>query len=135
MALFNRFDVTWYEAIDGAGGRQMGYMKFFYEKIHFWEMLPYTGHGEEDTALFAKKSPLITVNEERTRAAVYYGDTCRKGAVAGGMKPGRYRLWWFDPRTGKETEERETEAEENGNLKLPAKRGDGDWLLAAERLR
>ncbi len=135
MALFNRFDVTWYEAIDGAGGRQMGYMKSFYEKIHFWEMLPYTGHGEEDTALFAKKSPLIIVNEERTRAAVYYGDTCRKGAVAGGMKPGRYRLWWFDPRTGKETEERETEAEENGNLKLPAKRGDGDWLLAAERLR
>ena len=26
MALFNRFDITWAEAIDGPGGEQMGYM-------------------------------------------------------------------------------------------------------------
>ena len=132
MALFNRFDVTWYEAIDGIGGRQMGYMKQFYEENRFWEMLPYTGCGEEDRLLFAKKAPLVTVNEERTRAVVYYGDTCRKGALVEGMENGTYRLRWFDPRTGEYTEEGRMTLEDKG-LMLPAKEKSGDWLLSAER--
>lgn len=48
------------------------------------------------------------------------------------MRAGRYRLWWFDPRTGEETKEGEKETKEDGNLGLPEKKGDGDWLLAAE---
>lgn len=132
MALFNRFDVTWYEAIDGAGGRQMAYMKKFYEEIRFWEMIPYTGCGEEDTVLFAKKSPLITVNEKRTRAVAYYGDTCRKGISVGKMEEGVYQLRWFDPRTGEFSEETESAALKEGMLNLPAKTKPGDWLLAAE---
>ena len=37
MSLFNRFDVTWAQAIDGPGGVQMGLMRKFYEEQRFWD--------------------------------------------------------------------------------------------------
>ncbi len=37
---FNKFGIPWYEAIDGIGAVQMGYMKKFYEKEHFEELIP-----------------------------------------------------------------------------------------------
>ena len=40
LNVFNRFGIPWYQAVDGIGAVQMGYMRQFYEDNHFESMQP-----------------------------------------------------------------------------------------------
>lgn len=128
MKLFNRFDITWYEAIDGEGRAQMGYMKAFYEKMSFWEMKPYSGDSD-DSNLFAKKAPLITINEEKDRVVIYYPDMVENGYGINGIKNGKYFYTWFNPRNGEYQVDGNIINVTEGKIKLPNKPAMGDWLL------
>lgn len=133
MNIFNRFDITWYEAIDGIGGEQMGYMKSFYEKIHFWELTPYKDPDDEDeTNLFGKKAPLITVNKAKNRMVIYYSDAARKTVKVKGLQKGKYKLTWFDPRTNEYDVFEELELIHD-QWKIPLKKEEGDWLLVLKK--
>ena len=132
MRLFNRFDITWAEAVDGPGAVQMGIMKRFYEENRFWELSPYAEEKDEATGdPFGKKLPLITKSADGQRMILYYADTARKSFKLSGLKEGEYSAKWFDPRTGSYEAGIDFHPE-NGGFKTPAKPGDGDWLLTVE---
>ncbi|AEB07715.1 hypothetical protein Corgl_1616 [Coriobacterium glomerans PW2] len=132
MAIFNRFGVTWAEAVDAPGAAQMGYMRRFYEENRFWELVPYH-MGAPEGNLFAKKRPLATVSSDLARIIAYYGDTARKGLVIDGVAEGSiYRMRWFDPRTGV-YRDGECAPATSGSVELPVKPDLGDWLAVLER--
>ena len=133
MGIFNRFDITWYEAIDGIGGEQMGYMKDFYDKAHFWEFNPYEDlDNKEDINPFGKKTPLVSINENRDKMIIYYGDGARKTMKINGLKNGEYAAMWFNPRTGEYSTAFENMKIVDGSWELPVKKEQGDWLMVVE---
>lgn len=132
MHLFNRFDITWYEAIDGPGGEQMGYMKSFYEKVRFWELRPYEVNASDN--LFGNKLPFATISEDCGRMVLYYGDGTRKTLKINGLNDVDYKLTWFDPRTGNYSPMTGVVKPVGGVWETPAKPGEGDWLLVAENI-
>jgi len=135
MRLFNKFDITWYEAIDGIGGEQMGYMKSFYEKVHFEEFTPYKApNSKNDNNPFERKAPLITINKNKDKMVIYYGDSTRKAAKIKGLQKGDYKGIWFDPRTGEYSDAFEKIQKIDGECEIPVKKGDGDWLLVLEKI-
>jgi hypothetical protein len=134
MNIFNRFDITWYEAIDGIGAKQMGYMKAFYEKARFWEFMPYEDAGNvNDNNLFGKKVPLASINESKDKMIIYYGDTARKTMKIHGLVNGEYSGTWFDPRSGEYIAAFEALNIKDGSFELPLKKEQGDWLLVVEK--
>ncbi len=127
MKLFNRFDITWYEAIDGIGGEQMGYMRKFYENVRFWELKPLQ-MDEEDGNLFGSKFPLVTVNVDRNHFVFYYADGARKKITINNVENGVYKLNWFNPKTGDYIDGGIVEVKDHSMVSL-SKPDDGDWLL------
>ncbi len=129
MALFNRFGITWAEAIDGPGGYQMGYFKKFYEENDFEKMIPYRkSDGKNSFSPFVKKQPFVTANSDRSKMIIYYGDNCNKQIRIDALKDVDYQMKWFDPRTG-EYSDGEVIHPENGEWTTPKKIADNDWLL------
>lgn len=130
MAIFNRFGITWAQAVDGEGAVQMGYMRSFYEDNHFWELAPYetTDAGN----LFANKAPLATANQDLSRIVAYFGDTVRQKLAIEGVPTGAaYASRWFNPRTGAYRDGEDALAVTD-SITLPDKPGVGDWLLVLE---
>lgn len=131
MGVFNRFGITWAKAVDGEGAVQMGYMRQFYERVHFWELAPLGGYAKGN--LFGRKTPFISSNEDRTRLVAYLGDTVRKAYGAEGFEAGRlYLATWFDPRTGEYTQTKPVVSNDEGTLEIPVKPDLGDWCLVLE---
>lgn len=134
MEVFNRFCITWAQAIDGPGGEQMGFMRRFYEENRFWELAPYETAGASGN-LFAKKAPVVSATGDLSRIVAYYSDTARKPFTVDGLDASAaYTMRWFDPRLGTYCTGEEVTSEQ-GSLVLPAKPGTGDWLLVLERSR
>ncbi len=127
MNIFNQFDITWYEAIDGIGGEQMGYMKDFYMKQKFWEMYPYETSSEEGNP-FGKKMPMITVSEDASRWIMYYPASTRKTAKLTGFHDTIYEAVWFDPRENTYSEPERIEITD-GSFEIPKKPDAKDWVL------
>ena len=132
--IFNRFDITWYEAIEGIGAEQMGYMKAFYEKVHFEEFSPYIDAANNKTInIFVKMSPLVTINENHDRIIAYYEDFTA-GAKIKGLQQGLYQAVWFNPRSGEYLAYSDEMIPIDGEWELPAKKDKGDWLLVVEKV-
>lgn len=132
MATFNRYDITWAEAIDGPAGEQMGYFRAFYEDQKFWELYPYQAGKEAVGNPFGKKLPLVTVTEDRERWVFYYPESIRRSGVIADFPAGKYELRWFDPRTGMYGEPEEISVEEDG-FRIPKKPDQNDWCMVVER--
>jgi hypothetical protein len=135
MNIFNAYGIAWYEAIDGEGGQQMGYMRRFYEDVHFWELIP-SGDIKSlrfsmmsDEMAFGRFAPAMTVNEDKTRLVLYYYPTTAGENIISGLKNARYHADWFDPRTGEYTVLAESFIPEDGKWTAPGRPGNGDWLL------
>lgn len=128
MSVFNRFDVTWAEAIDGPGGQQMGFFRKFYEDQKFWEMYPYQAGTDAAGDPFGKKLPLITATKDRKRWVFYYPEAVRKSESIEGFRDAAYEMRWFDPRTGEYGEAAEFRTE-GGFFQIPTKPDRNDWCL------
>lgn len=131
MSVFNRFDVTWVQAIDGPGGAQMGFLRKFYEEQKFWELYPYQAGHDAAGDPFGKKMPLITVTKDKKRWVFYYPEATRKSGDIRGFRPGVYTMRWFCPRSGGYSPESEFKIE-NDTWKIPAKPDADDWCLVVE---
>ncbi|TDW13232.1 collagenase-like protein with putative collagen-binding domain [Breznakia blatticola] len=132
MSLFNRYDITWYEAIDGIGGYQMGYMKKFYEQQQFWLLSPYKQESEIIKNPFGKKLPAVSMNKEHTHYVLYYSESTRKSGNLEGLSNGAYILEWFNPRSG-EYEMKENVEIENHTFSIPTKPDTNDWCLVLKK--
>ena len=132
MSLFNQFDVTWAEAIDGPGGAQMGYFKTFYEQQRFWELYPYEEGADAVGNPFGKKLPLVTTTKDRRRFVLYYPASTRKSGELHGFCPGAYEMRWFHPESGEYTTATAFTLE-GGTWRIPKKPDAGDWCLVVEK--
>lgn len=128
MQVFNRYDITWVEGIDGVGGYQMGYMKLFYEEQKFWELYPYSQEDDAQGNPFGKKLPFISTTKDKKRLVFYYSESTRKTATITGLQNGKYEMKWFNPRTG-QYEKEETITIEHFIFKIPTKLDTQDWCL------
>ena len=130
--VFNKFEIPWYEAIDGIGGEQMGIMKDFYMEQKFWELYPYNAGDDVVGDPFGKKMPLITVTKDASRWVFYYPEASRKNSELKGFNNTTYIQKWFDPRTGKYSDPIEFVVE-NNKWKFPNKPDNNDWVLVVEQ--
>lgn len=131
-AVFNKFEVPWYEAIEGIGGEQMGYMKKFYMEQKFWELYPYVTKDDAQGDPFGKKMPLITVSKDASRWVFYYPEASRKNSELQGFNNATYEMKWFDPKTGKYGEVQEITID-NNTWKFPNKPTFNDWVLVMKQ--
>lgn len=134
---FNKFGIAWYEAIDGEGAVQMGYMRGFYEGEHFHELAPIPiraispfGVASGESMGVDLFSPLATANEERTHIVIYYNAQTRGGCGISGMKQLPYKAEWFNPRTGERAAAMERFVPQGEVWEAPARPDGEDWLLA-----
>jgi hypothetical protein len=130
--IFNQFDVTWYEAIDGIGAEQMGYMKSFYEKVHFEDLTPYADQYDTASNLFAQRAPLVAISKNNDKLVIYYVGSTIKPSKIHGLQKGSYQATWFNPRTGDYSAYSDIPIAIDGEWELPAKKEKGDWLLMVE---
>ena len=131
--IFNRFGVTWYEAIDGEGAEQLGRLAVFYQQAGIFEMKP-------DTECFAESSPFadpmiaelyvphILSTADHGRMLAYYPATVRFSCRIQGLRQAEYHASWFDPRTG-ESHDAGSFLPEDGCWTMPQCPGEGDWIL------
>lgn len=127
--IFNRYGVTWTEAIDFPGADQMGIMRRFFEEQKWWTLEPY---GKGGSALLGRKAPLAAKNADGTHAVAYYAATTRKPLELAGLKDGSWLLRWFDPVRGVYAGE-EVRQISGGRMRLPDKPTMDDWLLVLNR--
>ena len=136
---FNKFGIPWYEAIDGIGAVQMGYMKKFYEEEHFEELLPVpvatvspfgVSSETDEVNLF---SHLATAMPDRSRFIIYYNELTRGGCRISGLSESTYTAEWFDPRTGNRTVIAADITPEDGCWDAPARSEGGDWVLVVKK--
>lgn len=125
--VFNRYGVTWDEAIDAPGAEQMGHMRRFFEDCGWWRMRPYGAGG---SALLGRHLPMVTVSPEGRGVVAYYASTVRKRLAVEGVACGPWSACWFDPRVGRYGEPFSLEAPD-GTLELPDKIDMEDWVLVA----
>lgn len=128
MNVFNRFDIPWYQAIDGIAGAQMGYMKDFYMKEKFWELYPYDAGDESVGNPFGKKLPCVTVSKDAKHWILYYPASTRKSGMLKGFRNAVYETTWFNPRSG-QYKKGESFTVENNEWRIPQKPDPEDWLL------
>jgi hypothetical protein len=132
---FNAYGIAWYEAIEGEGGQQMGYMRRFYEDAHFWELAPSSDARSDmagmmsDERVFGRFAPAMTADPDKSRIVLYYYPSTMGGCTLTGLKNAEYHADWFDPRTGKYTAAADNFLPEDGLWKAPGRPGGGDWLL------
>ncbi len=132
MNIFNRYNVTWYEAIDLPGADQLTLMREFYEASDFHSLRP-----EEDLLvpegtfgnplLAGLRTPMAMADPEKKTVVLYYGAAVRGAALLQGLKD-RYEMEWFNPRNGEYTA-LGTVAAENGCIHAPVKPDGQDWVL------
>ena len=132
--IFNHFDIPWYEAVEGIGADQMGYMKSFYEKVHFEDLIPYQEPDhKKDINPFTQKTPLVRINESQDRLVIYYEDSSRSSSKLHGLLGGEYQAIWFNPRTGEYSTATNYLIQVEGEWEIPAKKDVGDWILIMEK--
>lgn len=126
--VFNRFGVTWAEAIDAPGAVQMGIMRRFYEEHAWWDLVP---AGNEGSAVLARKCPLASVAKDGNLVVAYYPAAAHR-QLALKLAKGPWHMDWFDPRTG-DSQSADTILATGEPFVLPAKPSLDDWLLVLER--
>ncbi len=126
---FNKYRITWAQAIDGEGGKQMGYMRKFYLDNKFWTLKPYDTGKETVGDPFGKKLPAITVSDDKKHWIMYYPAATRRNASIIGFNNATYTTCWYNPVTNEYGDTKEVVIT-NNSFDLPTKPDVlGDWLL------
>ncbi len=126
--IFNRYGVTWAEAIDAPGAVQMGIMRRFYEEHAWWDLVP---AGHEGSAVLARKCPLASAARDGSLVVAYYPAAVHR-QLALKLARGSWHMYWFDPRTGTSQSAGAILVADEPFV-LPAKPSLDDWLLVLER--
>lgn len=135
---FNRFGIPWYEAVDGIGAVQMGYMRKFYEEEHFETLKPIASSSISPFGISAEIdmfSPLATADIDRKHILVYYNEHTRGGCRIEVPHNMAFHASWFNPQNGERTEHGALLKPADGLLDCPGRTGGGDWVLVLSGIR
>ena len=132
---FNPHGITWFEAVEGEGAKQMGYMRAFYEKNRFHTLRPFMGCYKSENpfspeGLFGLFHPYITANDDMSTVVLYFTSLTRDSAAAVRyLQNKHYMVQWFDPRENCYITVDTAASPSNGEYRLPKRPGSEDWLL------
>ncbi len=131
-----RKDYNWLEGLMDEGGKNMSYMRKFFEEYEWWKMVPcfdgndyYTPKGSDYTAVNYSVS---TINGNEVYIGYFFSNSYSgKLGVLKGMNNAKYTVRWFDPRTG-EYGETATVKIKDGTYEIPAKPDTNDWVIVVK---
>ncbi len=139
-----KISATWEDALEYESSYQVGYMRNFFQKLNWWELVPrfdnkayfvpcnnvyYTYASNKDNSeivlyfySFTNESVAQTVNTK------FYGGI--KTGTVGSLEPnGEYTYQWFDPITGETSEEQRFTATIFGTHYIGNRPDDTDMAL------
>jgi hypothetical protein len=132
---FNPHGVTWYEAVEGEGAVQMGYMRKFYESLGFERLRPFMGCFNSglpfagDT-LFGMFNPYITASEDMGVVVLYFTSQARNMDSSLRLLKNRpYAAKWFNPRENTYLPIDDAVTPRGGEWNIPKTPDNKDWLL------
>jgi len=126
-------ELPWYEGVDLPGGRQLGYLRTFYETVDWSSLRPApelfrTTHWINE----AMYPPHVSADDARSTVVAYFGETYRHDestTYLAELPPASYKVDWFDPREGRFHDQGEMVALD-GTLIVPEPPSeDADWVL------
>ena len=124
--------LPWSKAVEFESARQAGYMRRFFERIAWWRLKPDFTDG---VRFRPDAGALYTCAADGDRLAVVYfhGASTATGVVRGLKAEGAYVFDWFNPRTGHTASSVSVRADASGELRLPAKPDEKDWVVLVDR--
>lgn len=118
-------DVNWWEGLHLEAGQQLTYMKGFFERYDWWNLVPC--FKSSDYFLASGTNYAVATVENRLYIGYFYG------AEAAGrftkMENADYTWYWFNCRTGEQTET-QTVTVTDGTFAVPEKPDGADWAIA-----
>jgi len=117
--------VTWETSVNFDSSTQVGYMRDFFQRTNWWELIP----RFDSTAWFSNNSSYYSVasKDNDVYVAYFYNTTTNTGTLKG-MDNTAYTAKWFNPRTGADTTIG-TITPSGGQYTIPAKPDGNDWVL------
>ncbi len=124
--------LLWWEALQRDGGRQMGYLRKFYQSLPWWRLEPRPEALDTGAQVVDEKRPGVTAKADGDSFFVLHfppGVPANAAIWLNGLAVGEhYVARWFNPRTGEFLKEGELRVE-TPRVLLPDRPDKADWLL------
>jgi len=122
----------WEAALDRPGSRYMSHVRALFESREWWRLLPdleqrFVVHGRGDPG--GHDGVQVAVSDARDTLIAYFPSPRAIRVAFGRLAGARWRVWWFDPRSGHATDGGLVETPGFSELKPPA---EGDWVLVID---
>jgi hypothetical protein len=128
--------INWYDAIDFAGGYQMGYLKSFYTSLPWYELVPRpTGFATWNVTTSDYTMPLVKSNDGGRTVVVYFPHFFNTSGSPGRLnylQAPQYTARWFNPRNGTYIPIAYGFKPQNGSWTVPQKPDSQDWVLLVQ---
>ncbi len=125
---------NWYEGLTAAGGRQISYIRKFFEEYEWWRMTPcFDGNTFYQPAGGASTYSVANIGSE-VYFCYYYGPNSNNAfGTLKRMNNGTYTVKYFNPRSGMYNESLEkTINVTTGKYTITSKPDSNDWLIVVE---
>ena len=123
--------LTWKEALNLSGGTQMQHLRECYESVAWWKLEPRPNAVRTQPEL-AERQRMLVKADGNNAFLIYFlqGTDPRLPAWLREIKrDATYTATWFDPRTGRTQALPAPMKPQSGELKLPDRNDDRDWML------
>jgi hypothetical protein len=124
----------WYEGMSLPGSSHMRHLRDFFTAIHWWKLEP--RFADPAWCRFPELERTVLAGDRGRLAIVYaYGTSRIVGTLLGLPPETTYEATWFDPRTGTYRDATTVTTNGTGELDLPVKPDESDWVLKVTPLR
>ena len=127
--------LTWAEALELPGGAQMQHLRNCYESVAWWKMEPRPELLRTEPKLSERQQTLVKSDGDTVFLIYFLQGTDPRKAIwlKAAKKDMAYTATWFDPRTGEKKVLSEPLVPESGELKLPDRKDNQDWMLIVRK--
>jgi len=122
---------VWYDALVRPSGHQMGYMRAFFETLDWWKLVPVFDVSSVATV---PEPAHVRLASDGPTTVMLLANTTTQSGVLHHLEPGAtYESRWFNPRMGTWQAPIRATADTSGNLALPDKPDNQDWLIVTRQ--
>ena len=126
--------VPWCQAIEFPSAKHVGLMRQFFEKLPWWELTPDLGMARY-YAPTTNGVASVAAKVGELYVGYFNGGSTATGCFKSCTPGADYTGAWFNPRTGETLPVLVLRATAAGDLNLPAKPDQQDWVFCARRKR
>ena len=122
--------VQWSQSVEFESARQMIHLRRFMEGMNWWQLRPVL--PRDSTFQADSRACVLARTPDGTHVLYFYARSTATGTLLG-LRPGRkYKVSWFNPRSGEAMQPQTIQADDRGRLILPQKPDENDWTLTAK---